>query len=151
MNDRFILLVEDDSDHVALILRALRKYQMADDVLVMLDGAEALDFLFGRGAFSGRDGTITPVVVLLDLKLPRISGLEVLQQMRSDPRTRSVPVVVLTSSDEESDMGESYRMGANSYIRKPVDFLAFIEVMRQLLHYWVEVNRVPPRAAANGR
>jgi two-component system response regulator len=141
VKDKFIMLVEDDSDHVALILRSLRKQEMLDDVMVMLDGEEALDFLFARGAFAGRDTAIMPSVILLDLKLPKVSGLQVLERVRSDERTRKLPVVVLTSSDMEEDMRESYRLGANSYVVKPVDFREFLDNIRQLIHYWMHLNR----------
>jgi two-component system response regulator len=145
MKDKFIMLVEDDSDHVALILRSLRKQEMLDDVMVMLDGEEALDFLFARGAFAGRDTTIMPSVILLDLKLPKVSGLQVLERVRSDERTRKLPVVVLTSSDMEEDMRESYRLGANSYVVKPVDFREFLDNIRQLIHYWMHLNQTTSR------
>jgi two-component system response regulator len=141
VKDKFIMLVEDDSDHVALILRSLRKQEMLDDVMVMLDGEEALDFLFARGAFAGRDTAIMPSVILLDLKLPKVSGLQVLERVRSDQRTRKLPVVVLTSSDMEEDIRESYRLGANSYVLKPVDFREFLDNIRQLIHYWMHLNR----------
>ncbi|HYG58511.1 MAG TPA: response regulator [Symbiobacteriaceae bacterium] len=147
MKDKFVMLVEDDSDHVALILRSLRKHEMADDVLVMLDGEEALDFLFGRNAFAGRDVSVMPTVVLLDLKLPKVSGLEVLEQIRADERTRCLPVVVLTSSDTEEDVVESYRKGANSFVRKPMDFRDFLDAIRYLLGYWMQWNEVPKRHA----
>ncbi|HYF95241.1 MAG TPA: response regulator [Symbiobacteriaceae bacterium] len=137
------MLVEDDSDHVALILRSLRRQEMRDDVLVMLDGEEALDFLFGRGAFLGRDTSVLPSVILLDLKLPKVSGLQVLEQIRSDERTRRLPVVVLTSSDGAEDIRESYRLGANSFVHKPVDFREFLETIRQLTLYWMNLNQVP--------
>ena len=143
MKDRFVLLVEDDSDHVALMLRSLHKYEMADDVLVMLDGAEALDFLFGRGAFVGRDTSVLPCVVLLDLRLPKVSGLEVLEQIRQEPRTSHLPVVVLTSSASDEDIAESYRRGANSFVRKPTGFREFLDAIRYLLDYWTEWNQTP--------
>lgn len=143
MKDRFVMLVEDDSDHVALMLRSLRKYEMADDILVMLDGAEALDFLFGRGAFVGRDTNVLPSVVLLDLRLPKVSGLDVLEQIRRDPRTSHLPVVVLTSSESDEDVTESYRCGANSFVRKPNDFREFLDAVRYLLEYWTEWNQTP--------
>jgi two-component system response regulator len=145
VKDKFIMLVEDDSDHVALILRSLRKQEMLDDVMVMLDGEEALDFLFARGAFAGRDTAIMPSVILLDLKLPKVSGLQVLERVRSDERTRKLPVVVLTSSDMEEDIRESYRLGANSYVLKPVDFRAFLDNIRLLIHYWMHLNQTATR------
>lgn len=145
MREKFIMLVEDDSDHVALILRSLRRQGMLDEVLVMLDGEEALDFLFAEGAFVGRDCSAMPAVVLLDLKLPKVSGLQVLERLRHDERTRKIPVVVLTSSDGEEDIRESYRLGANSFVQKPVDFREFLETIRQLIYYWMNLNQVPFR------
>jgi two-component system response regulator len=142
-----ILLVEDNADHEALTVRALKKSGLANPVVVARDGAEALDFLFGTGAFAGRDTSEMPQAVLLDLKLPKVDGLEVLERMRSDPRTRLVPVVVLTSSDEERDLVSSYRLGANSYIRKPVDFAEFLDATRQLGMYWLVLNQPPTPAA----
>lgn len=142
-----ILLVEDNPDHEALTLRALKKSGLANPVVVARDGAEALDYLFGTGVYAGRDLTEMPQAVLLDLKLPKIDGLEVLQRMRADDRTRLVPVVVLTSSDEDRDLVSSYRLGANSYIRKPVDFVEFLEATRQLGMYWLVLNQ-PPKLSA---
>jgi len=139
-----ILLVEDNPDHEALTLRALRKAGLANPVIVARDGAEALDYLFGQGTYAGRDTADIPQAVLLDLKLPKVDGLEVLQRMRSDDRTKLIPVVVLTSSDEEKDLVTSYAYGANSYIRKPVDFVQFVEATRQLGLYWLVLNE-PPR------
>jgi len=138
-----ILLVEDNPDHEALTLRALKKAGLANPVTVARDGAEALDYLFGTGAYAGRNLGEMPNTVLLDLKLPKVDGLEVLQRMRSDPRTRLIPVVVLTSSDEERDLAVSYQLGANSYIRKPVDFVEFLEATRQLGLYWLVLNEPP--------
>lgn len=138
--DKFILLVEDNPDDEALALRALRKNHIANEVVVARDGAEALDFLFGTGSHAGRDPDRQPEVVLLDLKLPKLHGLEVLQRIRADERTRLLPVVVLTTSSEDRDMVESYRLGANSYIRKPVDFDQFTEAVRQLGMYWLVLN-----------
>lgn len=143
MAKKWIMLVEDDSDHVALILRALKRYGVTDEVVVMLDGEEALEYLFGRGVFVGRDMSEMPTLVLLDLKLPKVNGLEVLQHIRADDRTRFLPVVVLTSSDEQRDVVESYRLGTNSYVRKPVDFIQFMEAMHQLVQYWLNLNQVP--------
>jgi len=145
VREKFIMLVEDDSDHVALILRSLRRQGMLDEVLVMLDGEEALDFLFAEGAFVGRDISVMPAVVLLDLKLPRVSGLQVLERVRHDERTRKIPVVVLTTSDRDEDIRESYRQGANSFVQKPVDFREFLETIRQLIFYWMNLNQVPFR------
>jgi CheY-like chemotaxis protein len=141
---RPILLVEDNPDDEELTLRALRKNNIANDIVVAHDGVEALDYLFGTGSRAGRDTTLQPSVVLLDLKLPRLDGLEVLGRLRGDPRTRHLPVVVLTTSSEDRDLVESYKLGANSYIRKPVDFGQFAESVRQLQLYWVVLNEPPP-------
>lgn len=141
---RTILLVEDSPDDAALTLRAFKKHNVTNDVVVARDGAEALDWLFGTGAHAGRDSSVTPQVVLLDLKLPKIDGLEVLQRLRADERTRMLPVVILTSSKEERDLLNGYRLGANSYIRKPVDFAQFTEAVRQLGLYWLLLNEAPP-------
>ena len=138
-----ILLVEDNPDHVALTVRALKKNNIANDVVVATDGAEALDILMARGDHAG---TKLPSVVLLDLKLPKIDGLEVLRTLRSEARTRLLPVVVLTSSDEEQDVLQSYKLGANSYIRKPVDFSQFLDATKQLGLYWLVLNE-PPKVA----
>lgn len=140
-----ILLVEDNPDDVTLTLRAFRKNSLPTEVVVAEDGAVALDYLFGTGRFAGRDPSCTPDLVLLDLKLPKIDGLDVLRRIRSDPRTRLTPVVVLTSSKEEQDLIESYRLGANSYIRKPVDFDTFMQAVRELGVYWLVFNETPPR------
>ncbi|RKG83274.1 response regulator [Corallococcus exercitus] len=136
-----ILLVEDNADDVDLTLIAFERAGLSAQVVVARDGVEALDYLFGMGAHAGRDVREQPRVVLLDLNLPRVSGHEVLQRMRADPRTREVPVVVLTSSLEERDLRESYRHFANSYVRKPVNFDEFIEVTKQLGVYWTTLNR----------
>jgi two-component system response regulator len=143
--DKFILLVEDNPDDEALTLRALMKNSIRNPVVVVRDGAEALDYLFGTGAHAGRDPSAAPQVVLLDLKLPKIDGLEVLRRIRSDERTRRQPVVVLTTSNEGRDVLSSYELGANSYIRKPVDFEQFMEAVRQLGLYWLVLNMAPPR------
>lgn len=136
MTDKTILLVEDNPDDVVLTERALRKHNLANRLVVARDGVEALEYL--------RDSAHPlPEVVLLDLKLPRVDGLEVLRLVRAEPRTRLVPVVVLTSSDEERDMIASYELGANSYVRKPVDFEQFVEAARQLGLYWLVLNKVP--------
>jgi two-component system response regulator len=146
MTQRVILLVEDNPDDEALTLRALRKNNILNPVVVAHDGVEALEWLFAEGPHAGRDATDAPQVVLLDLNMPRLSGLEVLERMRKDPRTQLVPVVVLTSSKEDDDLVKSYSLGANSYVRKPVDFSEFIEAVRQLGMYWLLVNQVaPPR------
>ncbi len=143
-DNRCILLVEDNPDDVALTLRALKKNNISNDVATVADGAEALDFLFCRGAYADRPATVLPLVVLLDLKLPKVDGLQVLQQIRENERTRFLPVVILTSSNEESDLANGYRLGANSYIRKPVDFAQFTEAVRQLGLYWLILNESPP-------
>jgi two-component system, response regulator len=144
-----ILLVEDNSDDEELTLRALQKNHIRNEVVVARDGVEALDYLFGNGTHRGRDVTRMPQVVLLDLKLPKIDGLEVLRQLRSDPRTRLLPVVILTSSNEQRDKIAAYGSGANSYIRKPVDFAQFIEAVRQLGLYWLILNEPPPAARSS--
>lgn len=141
---RTILLVEDNPDDVELTLRALKQYNVKNQIAVVRDGAEALDYLFATGAYSDRDTTAMPAVVILDLKLPKVDGLEVLQRMRADDRTKLVPVVILTSSKEEQDMINGYKLGANSYVRKPVDFTQFIEAVRQLGLYWLVINEPPP-------
>jgi len=138
-----ILLVEDNPDDEALTLRALRHHKIGDDVVVAHDGVEALDFLFSRGEFAQDSLTNMPDVVLLDLNLPRVNGHEVLQAMRADERTRNLPVVVLTSSNEEQDIKRSYQSGANSYIRKPVDFREFTNAVEKIGDYWLELNLGP--------
>lgn len=142
---RAILLVEDNPDDVELTLRALKQYHVKNQINVVRDGAEALDYLFATGAYADRDTTTMPTVVILDLKLPKVDGLEVLQRMRADERTKLVPVVILTSSKEEQDMVNSYEFGANSYVRKPVDFTQFVEAIRQLSLYWLVINEPPPK------
>jgi CheY-like chemotaxis protein len=145
MLDRIILLVEDSPDDEALTLRALTKNKIRNEVVVAHDGVEALDYLFGTGAYAGRDTGMLPMVILLDLKLPKIDGLEVLRRLRADERTKFTPVVVLTSSREEQDLINSYSFGCNSYIRKPVDFVQFVEAVRQLGLYWLVLNEPPPK------
>jgi CheY-like chemotaxis protein len=141
--DKIILLVEDNQDDEALTLRALKKNNIGNEVVVARDGAEALDFLFGAGVYAERDLDYMPHLVLLDLKLPKVDGLEVLRRMRADKRTRLLPVVILTSSREQQDLVDGYGYGANSYIRKPVDFAQFIEAVRQLGLYWLVLNEIP--------
>jgi two-component system response regulator len=144
-NDKVILLVEDNPDDEALTLRALKKNNIMNQVVVVRDGAEALDYLFGSGAYAGRDAHDLPQIILLDLKLPKIDGLEVLRRIRADERTRLQPVVILTTSNEDRDVLSSYQLGANSYIRKPVDFEQFMEAVRHLGLYWLVLNIAPPR------
>ncbi|NLC57645.1 MAG: response regulator [Armatimonadetes bacterium] len=144
MNGKVILLVEDNPDDELLTLRALKQNNIMNEVVVARDGQEALDYLFGTGSHAGRDPSIIPQVVLLDLKLPKVDGLEVLRRLREDPRTDVLPVVVLTSSKEEADLIASYRLGANSYIQKPVDFQQFSKAVQQLGLYWLVLNEPPP-------
>ncbi len=141
---RTILLVEDNPDDEALTLRALRGENIRNPVVVAHDGVEALNYLFGKGAFPGRDLSDAPAVVLLDLKLPKVDGVEVLQRLRADARTRLLPVVILTSSKEEQDLLVGYSLGCNSYIRKPVDFEQFRSTIKELGLYWLIVNQPPP-------
>ena len=143
-NNKVILLVEDNPDDEALTLRALKKNNIKNEVVVARDGAEALEFLFGTGKYTGRNTDVIPQVVLLDLKLPKVEGLEVLRQVRADRRTKLLPVVILTSSNEEQDRIQGYDLGANSYVRKPVDFSQFLEAARQLGLYWLVLNEAPP-------
>lgn len=140
-----ILLIEDNPDDVELTRRALSRSNVANELVVVTDGAEALDYLFARGKYATRDMRVTPEVVLLDLKLPKVDGLEVLRRIRSDERTRLLPVVILTSSNQENDIKDSYELGANSYVRKPVDFEQFVEATTTLGLYWLVVNQPPPR------
>jgi len=144
-NYKVILLIEDNSSDVDLTKRALEKGRIANEVVVARDGKEALDFLWGEGAFAGRDVSDLPAVTLLDLKLPKVPGLEVLRRVRADARTRRLPVVILTSSKEEEDLAAGYDLGANSYIRKPVDFKRFSEAIEQLGLYWLVWNEQPPK------
>ena len=143
MKNGCILLVEDNPDDVELTLRAFKNSNIRNEVVVARDGAEALDYLFGTGTYAGRDADIMPAVILLDLRLPKIDGLEVLRRMRGDERTKLLPVVILTSSKEERDLINGYKLGANSYIRKPVDFVQFSEAVRLLGLYWLILNEPP--------
>ncbi|MBI5204018.1 MAG: response regulator [Nitrospirae bacterium] len=143
MKNKHILLVEDNPDDVKLTLRALKKNNILNEVVVSQDGVEALDYLFGTGKFEGRDTKVLPQVVLLDLKMPKMDGLEVLHRIRANERTKLLPVVVLTTSSEDKDRIESYKLGANSYIRKPVDFNQFAEAVQQLGLYWLVLNEAP--------
>jgi two-component system response regulator len=145
-----ILLVEDNPDDVELTLRAFERSHLANDIVVARDGAEALDYLFATGAHAGRDPSVMPDVILLDLNLPKLDGLEVLRRVRADERTRRLRVVILTSSKEERDVLRSYDLGANSFVRKPVDFVEFGEAARQLGLYWLVLNEPPPRAERRG-
>jgi two-component system, response regulator len=146
MTDKVILLVEDNPDDELLTLRALRKNDVTGEVVVARDGVEALDYLFGTGAHAGRDTNVMPQLILLDLNLPKIDGLEVLRRLRADERTRLLPVVILTSSREQKDMLEGYGLGANSYVRKPVNFEQFVRAVEQLKLYWLILNEAPPSA-----
>lgn len=145
MSDKIILLVEDNPDDEALTLRALKKNNILNEVIVARDGEEALEYLFGTGRYDGRDTTIQPQVILLDLQLPKLSGHEVLKRLRADKRTALQPVVILTTSSEQADIAASYENGANSYTRKPVDFNQFIESVKQLGLYWLVLNEAPGR------
>ncbi|PLS86597.1 MAG: two-component system response regulator [Actinobacteria bacterium] len=142
---KIILLVEDNPDDELLTRRALKKNNIGNEVVVARDGVEALDYLFGTGAYEGRDLSVMPQVILLDLKLPKLDGLEVLRRLRGNERTSLLPVVILTSSKEQQDLVDGYGYGANSYIRKPVDFAQFIEAVRQLGLYWLVLNETPRR------
>lgn len=144
MRNKRILLVEDNPDDVALALRAFQKNKIANEIKVIGDGEEVLDYLLSRGIYAGNDSEPLPEVLLLDLKIPKVEGLEVLRQIRAHKRTLLLPVVILTSSREERDMVESYRLGANSYIQKPVDYSQFTEAVRQLGMYWLVLNETPP-------
>ena len=140
---KIILLVEDNADDEVLTRRALKKNNIGNELVVARDGAEALDYLFGTGQYEGRDLSVMPQVILLDRKLPKVDGLEVLRRLRADERTRLLPVVILTSSKEQQDLVDGYGYGANSYIRKPVDFAQFLEAVRQLGLYWLVLNETP--------
>lgn len=143
MNKKIILLVDDNPDDVKLTMRALKKNNILNEIIVAGDGIEALDYLLGTGKYAGRDKNIKPQVILLDLKMPKLDGLEFLRRIRSDESTQPLPVVILTTSSEDRDKIESYKLGANSYIRKPVDFTQFVESVRQLGLYWLVLNEAP--------
>jgi len=144
MNAKKILLVEDSPDDQELIRMAIADEHITNEIIALSDGAQALDYLFGTGSYAGRDISDTPLVILLDIKLPKVNGLEVLQQLRADPRTSLIPVVILTSSNEEQDVLTSYKNHVNSYVRKPVDFEQFTKAVKQLQLYWVILNEPPP-------
>ena len=143
IKDEIILLVEDNPDDVELTMRAFRKNNIANKVVVACDGVEALDYLFCQGTYASRNAKEDPRLILLDLKLPKLDGLQVLARLRADERTKLVPVVILTSSKEEQDLISGYKSGANSYVRKPVDFIQFVEAVRQIGLYWLLINEVP--------
>jgi two-component system response regulator len=145
MQNQTILLVEDDPGDEALTLRALRINNIGNEIIVVRDGAEALDFLFCRNTFVNRDPQVLPALILLDIKLPKIDGLEVLRRVRAEKRTQSIPIILLSSSNERKDVIEGYTSGANSYVRKPVNFTQFIEAIQQLGFYWLALNEAPPR------
>ncbi len=147
---KIILLVEDNADDEVLTRRALKKNNIGNELVVARDGAEALDYLFGMGVYEGRDLSVMPQVILLDLKLPKVDGLEVLRRLRADERTKLLPVVILTSSKEQQDLVNGYGYGANSYIRKPVDFAQFLEAVRQLGLYWLVLNETPRQQQVGG-
>ncbi len=140
MDNRVILLVEDNPDDVELTLRSLRKNNISNEIVVARDGAEVLEYLFATGAYADRDTSVMPAVILLDLKLPKVDGLEVLRRLRADERTKLLPVVIVTSSKEEKDLINGYSLGANSYVCKPVDFVQFSEAIKQLGLYWLLLN-----------
>jgi len=144
VSDGVLLLVEDDANDEALTLRALSKNGIRNEIVVIRDGVQALDYLFGRNAYAARDVSELPAVMLLDLKLPKIDGLEVLRRVRAYPRTRWLPIVILTSSNEDRDRAEGYSLGANSYVRKPVEFTEFARAVQQLGVYWLLLNEPPP-------
>ena len=147
-NDRVeILLVEDNTDDVELAVHALRREKLANDITVARDGEEALDFIFCRGSFATRSFESPPRLVLLDLKLPKVEGLDVLRAIKGDPRTKAIPVVIMTSSREERDLVDSYRLGVNAYVQKPVDFEQFRHVVKELGLFWLVINEPPPRQA----
>ena len=151
MGERVILLVEDNPDDEALTLRALKKNNLTNKIVVARDGVETLDYLFGTGMYAGRDTSIVPELILLDLKLPKIDGFEVLKKLRADERTRLLPVVILTSSKEQQDVVNGYGLGANSYVRKPVDFQEFVDAVLELGLYWLILNEKPPTDSGRSR
>ncbi|MBX3061583.1 MAG: response regulator [Anaerolineae bacterium] len=144
MASNIILLIEDNPDDEALTLRAFKKSNLTNEVIIARDGVQALDYLFGTGDYTGRDTSVVPSLILLDLKLPKVDGLQVLERIRSDARTRLVPVLILTSSKEQEDLIRGYSLGANSYVRKPVDFNQFLHGIQQLGLYWLVLNEQPP-------
>ena len=148
MNETEILLVEDNAEDVVITLRAFKKYQLANKIHVVRDGEEALECLFGTGRYADRPLSSQARLILLDIKLPKVDGLEVLQRCKSDPRTKNIPVVVLTSSREDRDLIESYNLGVNSYVVKPVNFSQFTEAVRQLGLYWILLNQLPPELSS---
>jgi two-component system response regulator len=145
MKEKAILLVEDNPDDIALTIRAFRKSNIMNEIVEAHDGSEALDYLFGTGQYTGRDLSVMPTLVLLDLKMPKVDGLEVLRQLRANERTRLLPVVILTTSKQDQDIIDGYALGANSYVRKPVDFNQFVEAVRQLGLYWFVLNEPLPK------
>jgi two-component system, response regulator len=145
LSSRTILLIEDNPSDIALARRALEKARIVNEMVVAEDGQEALDYLFGTGVYAGREPTDTPVVTLMDLKLPKVSALDLLRRIRADARTRRMPVVILTTSNEEQDIAMGYDLGVNSYIRKPVNFEQFLHTMEQLAMYWLLLNEPPPK------
>ena len=151
MKEPVILLVEDNADDEALTMRALKKNNITNKIVVARDGVEALDYLFARGKHADRDTGVQPAVILLDLKLPKLDGFEVLRALRADTRTKLLPVVILTSSKEQQDIANGYNLGANSYVRKPVDFQQFVEAVRQLGLYWLVINEEPVSPRRNGK
>jgi two-component system response regulator len=151
MKERVILLVEDNADDEALTMRALSKNNITNKIVVARDGVEALDYLFGTGMYAGRDTSMQPELILLDLKLPKVDGFEVLKKLRADERTKLLPVVILTSSKEQQDVANGYGLGANSYVRKPVDFQHFVDAVLQLGLYWLVLNERPAADSGSGR
>jgi len=149
MTNKTILLVEDNLDDVELTLRALKKNKIQNEVTIATDGVEALDYLFGKGKYLNRDLSVMPILILLDLKLPKIDGFEVLRQIRANDLTKRIPVVILSSSNQEQDIMNGYNLGVNSYVRKPVDFNQFAEAVSHLGLYWMLLNEVPPSKGDN--